>query len=255
MSPFTLIAVLITPPLVLGTISLLTVRNRLGPAYAVRNKAGKKGAEVAQKSLARLFPVDTCRVASFDGRSFDHYSPSVHCVSLHTSHYTDDTIAAVAAAAHQSALAGLCEEGKFGSRLRQTINPLTVCAAQLLPVAIALDLYFDKVAYVGILLAAIYLLLAVLQLATLGLEFAAARRAKTCLHDLDFLTEEELSLASQALAGMVWAYPASLVSSWLNLHHSIVRAGFDSPSPALRDPADIKRVRPRYLGPEIFSKS
>lgn len=255
MTVHALIALLVLPPVLLGGISLLIVRRRLGPAYAVRNTARRNGSDVAEVILAKQFPVDTCRVASFDGRSFDHYSPSSHCMSLHTSHHSDNTVAAVAVAAHQAGIASLCEENVFGARMRQSLAPLTVITAQILPVGILLDLFLEEVAYLGVILAALYIVLALFQLATVRLELRAGEKAMQSLESLNFLTDAEMALARNAMVGIAWSYPASLISSWLNLHHVFVRAGHTPPKPDLPLPGTVKRERPRSLGTELFSKN
>ena len=255
MSVHVLIAALVIPPVLLGIFSLLVVRKNLGPAYAVRNSAKRSGADVAKWILSKQFPVDTCRVAHFEGRSFDHYSPNSHCLGLHIGHYADNTVAAVAVAAQQAAMAELCEKEVFGARTRQSFVPLTVFTAQVLPMGIFFDVIWDEVAYLGVLLAACYLFLAFFQLASLRLEAMAGKRAIAYLEEMNFLTDAEMALAKQAMDGIVWTYPASLFSSWLNLHHNLVRLGYNPPKPPLPAIGTVRRVRPQALGVELNSKS
>lgn len=255
MTVHVLIATLVIPPVLLGIVSLLIVRKKLGPAYAVRNSAKRSGANVAEWILEKQFPVDTCRVASFEGRNFDHYSPNSHCLGLHIGHYSDNTVAAVAVAAQQAAMAELCEREVFGARTRQSFVPLTVVTAQVLPIGIFFDLVWDEVAFLGVILAACYCFLALFQLASLRLEAMAGKLAITRLEEMNFLTDAEMALAKEAMDGITWTYPASLFSSWLNLHHNLVRLGHNPPKPPLPALGTVKRIRPQYLGVELNSKS
>ena len=175
------------------------------------------------KRLLNAGGVRDIRVGKVQGFLTDHYHPTKGEVNLSESVYGNDSVAAVAVAAHEVGHVIQKKKGYFPYKLRQILVPITNIGSRLaLPLVLLgliLDLFVQLTAYenLGYYLAlagvALYGLATVFAFVTLPVEFNASRRAKRMLLDEGILTEAELPFAEKMLSAAAMTYVASLVTS------------------------------------------
>ena len=152
----------------------------------------------------------------------DHYHPKKGVVNLSDSTYGNNSVSAVAVAAHEIGHVMQKKEGYFLYRVRTALVPAvnfgTFLAMPLVLVGLLLDYFVVTtnantgfyVALVGVALYGSSLLFA---LVTLPVELDASRRAKLMLVSAGILREDELGGASEVLSAAAMTYLASLLTS------------------------------------------
>ena len=173
--------------------------------------------------LLRANGVQDIAVGRVRGELTDHYHPTKGVVNLSESVYGNDSLAAVAVAAHEIGHVMQKKKGYLPYKLRQILVPVTNIGSRLaLPlvlVGLLLDLFVQLTAYknLGYYLAlagvASYGLATIFALVALPVEFNASRRAKRMLLEEGVLTEEEMPFAEKMLSAAAMTYVASLVTS------------------------------------------
>lgn len=187
---------------------------------AERNASHMTGYDTAVR-LLRSNGVYDVSVGKVRGRLTDHYNPRRQIVNLSESTYGDDSVAAVAVAAHEIGHVMQKERGYVPYKIRSALVPIANFGARLaLPlvlVGLLLDLFLETpvgvyAAYIGI---ALYGLSTLFQLVTLPVELDASRRAKKMLLEEGVLTEEEKPGAGKVLGAAALTYVAGLLTSIL----------------------------------------
>lgn len=144
-------------------------------------------------------------------------------VNLSDATYGDDSVAAVAVAAHEIGHVMQKEKGYIPYKIRSVLVPIATFGSRLaLPVVLIgfiLDLFVRSgspvglyAAYVGI---ALYGLSTLFTLVTLPVELDASRRAKKMLLEEGVIAEEEKAGASKVLGAAALTYVAALLTSIL----------------------------------------
>ncbi len=157
------------------------------------------------------------------GSLTDHYHPTKQIVNLSESVYGNDSIAAVAVAAHEVGHVMQKKKGYLPYKLRTWLVPVTnigsrlalplVLVGLLLDIAVGGAQSSDSGYYLAMLGVAFYGLSTLFALVTLPVELNASRRAKKMLVQEGILTEEELPYADKMLSAAAMTYVASLLSS------------------------------------------
>ncbi len=185
-------------------------------------KSHMTGYDTAKRLLAAndVKDVDVGRVS---GTLSDHYHPSKGIVNLSEGVYGNDSVAAVAVAAHEIGHVMQKKKGSFLYKIRTLLVPITNIGSRLAMPLVLVGLLLDfavagtKSSDVGFILAmvgvAAYGLSTLFMLATLPVELDASRRAKKMLAAEGIITEEELPYAEKMLSAAAMTYVASLLTS------------------------------------------
>ena len=148
----------------------------------VRNDFGLTGFDVAKRilevnGLEKLYVVET------QGKLTDHYDSSRKTIRLSSEVYHEESIAALAIAAHECGHALQDKEGYFFLRLRAMIYPVVSIGTKFAYVLLIIGFLFELMNMI-IVAIALYGLGLVFQLITLPVEFDASKRALNMLRSL-----------------------------------------------------------------------
>ena len=173
--------------------------------------------------LLRTNGVRDISIGRVKGTLTDHYHPTKKIVNLSESVYANDSIAAVAVAAHEIGHVMQKKKGYLPYKLRTVLVPITNFGSRLaLPlvlVGLILDIAvgFTQEQTLGYMLAlagvGLYGLSTLFALVTLPVEYDASRRAKRMLLEEGVITDEELPYADRMLKAAAKTYVASLAVS------------------------------------------
>lgn len=174
-------------------------------------------------TLLRRNGVNDISVNRVAGRLSDHYHPKKKVVNLSESTYGDNSVAAVAVAAHEIGHVMQKKKGYLPYQIRSALVPVanfgSMLAIPLVLVGILLDAFIlgagdsrlgFTVALIGV---AFYGAATLFQLVTLPVEFNASKRAKQMLVAEGILTEEEAYGAKKVLSAAALTYVAGLTVS------------------------------------------
>ena len=173
--------------------------------------------------LLRSNGVKDVSVGRVRGELSDHYHPKKKIVSLSESVYGNDSVAAVAVAAHEIGHVMQKKKGYIPYVLRTALVPVvnigTYLALPLVLVGLILDYFVASTQNtdIGFWLAMAGVILyggsTIFMLVTLPVELNASRRAKKMLIAEGIITQEELPYASDMLSAAAMTYVASLLTS------------------------------------------
>ena len=174
------------------------------------------------RHLLRANSVHGISIGKTRGFLTDHYHPTKGVINLSESTFANNSVAAVAVAAHEVGHVMQKQEGyafyKFRSALVPFVNFGSFLAMPLVIVGILLTLFVETsnpdlgfyVAMVGVVLYGGALLFALI---TLPVELNASKRAKQMLAAEGILTESEIHGANEVLSAAALTYLASLLTS------------------------------------------
>jgi Zn-dependent membrane protease YugP len=173
--------------------------------------------------LLRMNGVHDISVRRVEGSLTDHYHPTKRQVNLSQSVYGNDSIAAVAVAAHEIGHVMQKKKGYALYKLRTVLVPITNLGSRLALPLVVLGFLLDVFVYgmqnssVGYYLAiagvVAYGMSTVFALVTLPVELDASRRAKTMLLESGIITEAEMPYAEKMLSAAAQTYLAALLTS------------------------------------------
>ena len=173
--------------------------------------------------LLRSNQINGISVGRVGGKLSDHYNPQKGIVNLSAATYGDDSVAAVAVAAHEIGHVIQKQRGYFPYRLRAALVPIanigSYLALPLVLIGLLLDVFVFATEgtstgfYVALVGVGLYSLSTLFMLVTLPVEFNASKRAKRALIEEGILTDEELIGADKVLDAAALTYVASLAVS------------------------------------------
>lgn len=171
--------------------------------------------------LLRANGIDNVSVTRTKGRLSDHFDPRKKVVRLSESTFGDDSVAAVAVAAHEIGHVVQKERGYLPYKIRAALVPVTNfgsrLAMPLVLIGLILDLFIGNVGnggyYLAMLGVVLYGLSTLFTLVTLPVELDASKRAKRMLVEEGILREEEEYGASKVLSAAALTYVAALATS------------------------------------------
>ncbi len=162
-------------------------------------------------------------IGRISGTLSDHYHPTKGVVNLSQGVYGDDSIAAVAVAAHEVGHVMQNKKGYLFYKIRTALVPITnfgsrlalplVLLGVILDVFVGLSQNSDLGFYLAMVGVGLYALSTVFTLVTLPVELDASRRAKKMLLAEGIITKEELPYADKMLSAAAMTYLVSLVTS------------------------------------------
>ena len=170
--------------------------------------------------LLRANGIYDVQVGRVRGRLSDHYNPKKKIVNLSQTTYGDNSVAAVAVAAHEIGHVVQKERGYLPYKIRTALVPLTnigsYLALPLVLIGLVLDLWANQADYgfyVALVGVGLYGLSTLFTLVTLPVEFDASRRAKQMLVEEGILQDDELYGAGKVLSAAAMTYVAALATS------------------------------------------
>ena len=197
--------------------------NRAYRAYGDMPTSSRMTGYDAARRLLFANGIRDISIGRVKGTLTDHYHPKKKIVNLSQGVYGNNSIAAVAVAAHEIGHVVQKKRGYLFYKIRTALVPITNIgsrlAVPLVLVGLLLDLAigFSDTVTTGYTLAmigvALYGLSTLFSLVTLPVELDASRRAKKMLLAEGIITEEELPYADQMLDAAAMTYVASLLTS------------------------------------------
>lgn len=181
----------------------------------VKNDFGLTGFDVAKKilevnGLEKLYVVET------QGKLTDHYDSSRKTIRLSSEVYHEESIAALAIAAHECGHALQDKEGYFFLRLRAMIYPVVSIGTKFAYVLLIIGFLFELMNMI-IVAIALYGLGLVFQLITLPVEFDASKRALNMLRSLHICNQVGDDGTGKMLRAAAFTYVAGVLSSALEI--------------------------------------
>ena len=181
----------------------------------VRNDFGLTGFDVAKKilevnGLEKLYVVET------QGKLTDHYDSSRKTIRLSSEVYHEESIAALAIAAHECGHALQDKEGYFFLRIRAMIYPVVSIGTKFAYVLLIIGFLFELMNMI-IVAIALYGLGLVFQLITLPVEFDASKRALNMLRSLHVCNQVGDDGTGKMLRAAAFTYVAVVLSSALEI--------------------------------------
>ena len=173
--------------------------------------------------LLRSGGVTDIKVGRVKGSLTDHYHPTKKIVNLSESVYGNDSVAAVAVAAHEIGHVMQKKKGYLPYKIRNALVTITNIGSRLafplVLIGLLLDLFVvstqnsDLGFYVALVGVALYGLSTLFALVTLPVEYNASSRAKKMLLSEGIIREEELPYVDKMLDAAASTYLASLAVS------------------------------------------
>ena len=206
---------------VAGSVSA-KVRSTFHAQQKMGTRSRLTGYDTAVRLLRanKIYDISIGRVR---GELTDHYHPTKKQVNLSETVYGNDSIAAVAVAAHEIGHVMQKKKGYLPYKIRTLLVPITNIGSRLalplvligliLEVAVGINQGTDIGYFFALVGVGLYGLSTVFALATLPVEYDASRRAKKMLIQQGVLTEEELPYAEKMLSAAAKTYLASLLVS------------------------------------------
>ena len=172
--------------------------------------------------LLRAGGVTDISVERIKGVLTDHYHPTKKRVSLSDGVYGDDSVAAVAVAAHEIGHVMQKKKGYLPYKIRSFLVPITNIGSRLaLPLVlvgllldfVVMNTYSDLGFYLAMAGVILYGTSALFTFVTLPVELNASRRAKQMLLAEGIVTEEETPYVEKMLSAAAQTYVAALLTS------------------------------------------
>jgi len=214
--------ILVVPTLLLSLWAQFKVKSTFSKFSKIpcrKNITGKDSANLLLKSNS----IRDVQIESVRGALTDHYDPASKKVRLSEPVYSENSIAAIGVAAHETGHALQHATGYGPLVLRSTLVPIANIGSMGGPyIAIAgLFLNMPLLLNIGIVLFAGAV---VFYLITLPVEFDASARAVAILRENNVLTQEELSGVKKVLTAAAMTYVASALTAVASLLRLVLLA-------------------------------
>lgn len=215
---------LLAPAMLLSAWAAWATRSRFAKWSAVANTRGISGAQTARYILDRA-GLSNVRVVPSRGVLSDHYDPSAREVRLSEPVYYDQSVSALAVAAHEVGHAIQHRDRYTPLVLRNMAVPLASLGSNLsfLVIFVGFLLSMTELVWVGVIL---FSAVVAFQIITLPVELDASRRAKIALSELGLVTSpSEREGVSKVLGAAAMTYVGAALSSALTLLYYLIRLG------------------------------
>ncbi|MEL7602237.1 MAG: zinc metallopeptidase [Bacillota bacterium] len=207
---------------ILSMIAQAGVQRTFAKYAQVKASAGISASSVARELLRREgSPV---QVTPVQGRLTDHFDPRSNIVGLSEAVYNDNSVAALAVAAHEIGHVMQYETGYIPIRVRNAILPVASFGSQAAPFIVIIGLIMSSynLAMFGVILFAAMLLF---QVVTLPVEFNASHRAIEMLEGGGYLSYDEVPQAKAVLRAAALTYVVAALASLVTLLRLLGMAG------------------------------
>ncbi len=207
---------------IFATRASAKVRSTFAAYKDIRVSSKMTGYDTAIR-LLRAGGVTDISVERIKGVLTDHYHPTKKTVGLSESVYGDDSVAAVAVAAHEIGHVMQKKKGYLPYKIRSVLVPIAnvgsrlalplVLVGLLLDFVVATTQYSNLGFYLAIVGVILYGTSALFTFVTLPVELNASRRAKQLLLAEGVVTEEEAPFVEKMLSAAAQTYVAALLTS------------------------------------------
>ena len=206
-----LILVIIALPL----IAQSKVTSNYSKYSKIKNSINITGSEVAKKIL-EMNNLSNISINKIGGSLTDHYDSRNKKISLSSSIYSDNSIAAVAVAAHEVGHAIQDKENYSFLRFRNSMVPLVNFTSKAASIVIIIGFVAQATSFIeigiGLLLVGLFF-----QLITLPVEFDASKRAKEALRACGMLSEQDTFGTLKVLNAAAFTYVAGFLATALQI--------------------------------------
>lgn len=207
--------ILIICILIIPLIAQILISSRYKKYSEIENTENLSGFETARKILDAngLGDMD---IVAVPGNLTDHYDPQRKVVRLSQSNFDNNSIAAMAVAAHECGHAIQDKEGYLMMKIRSAIVPVVKLSTTLSYIIIVIGCLFEllNLVYIGIALTALGLLF---QLITLPVEFDASSRALKQINILGLSSTNDTDGVKKVLSAAAMTYVAGVLASLLQI--------------------------------------
>ena len=196
-----------------------------------RTSSGLTGEETARR-LLQSNGVSDIRIGKTHGTLTDHYHPTKKLVNLSQSTFDNDSVAAVAVAAHEIGHVMQKKKGYVFYNLRTFLVPIVNFGSHLAMPLVLLGLVIDLLSlaanpslgfYIALVGVALYGGSFIFALVTLPVELNASKRAKKMLVSEGVLTQAEIVGVDEVLSAAALTYLASMLTSLVYFLRFLVR--------------------------------
>lgn len=201
--------------LIIPLIAQIYVTSNYNKYKRINNDKRMTGFDVARiildkNGLKDLYIVET------KGNLTDHYDPKRKTVKLSSEVFHEESIAAMAVAAHECGHAIQDKEGYFFMRMRSFIFPIVNFGTKFAYIVLLIGLIANmmNLIWLGIILVGLGL---VFQLVTLPVEFDASQRALKELENNIVVPNVDINGTKSMLAAAAMTYVAGVLSSALEI--------------------------------------
>ncbi|MCH5265473.1 MAG: zinc metallopeptidase [Lachnospiraceae bacterium] len=215
--------VLILIGVALSLIASAGVRRTFSRYSTVRSASGITGEETARRILSYAGITDV-KIQHVSGQLNDHYNPKTKVVNLSDAVYGNNSVSAVAVAAHECGHVIQHAKGYAPLSIRTALVPAANFGSGASWFIILAGILFSipPLITMGIVL---FSLAVLFQLVTLPVEFNASRRALGILQETGILGNEEGRSARKVLRAAALTYVAAAAASILQLLRLIILFG------------------------------
>lgn len=200
------------PLMLLSVVVQNWVRNRFIKYSRVPAQTGLSTLQVVQQIL-RNNDITDLRIERVPGFLTDHYSPREKTLRLSDSSYNQNSVAAIAVAAHEAGHAVQDKKRYLPNLMRDALVPIARLASMAGPYLLMFGFFMQAPMLVKIGVWAYFAAL-LFYLITLPVEFDASRRAMKSLRGLGILSEAELSDARKVLTAAAMTYVVSALTAF-----------------------------------------
>lgn len=212
------------PIIICGIISAVasaSVRSAFRKNDSVQCRSGLTGLDAAQR-LLRMNGVNDVMIGRVGGFLSDHYNPKAGVVNLSESTYSNNSVAAVAVAAHEIGHVMQRKKGYIFYGVRAALVPVVNFGTRLATPLVLIGILLDVLslsnnpdlgftcAMIGVILYGGSLLFAFV---TLPVELNASKRAMEMLLESGVIGRDETRAVKQVLSAAAFTYLASLLTS------------------------------------------
>lgn len=204
-------------PLLLGVMAVgLIAQFAVQGAFKKYSKSAASAGIAANIMAEQLLKRENSfvSVTMVQGSLTDHFNPKTNVVGLSQSVYHDNSVAALAVAAHEIGHVMQYEEGYAPIKIRNSILPVASFSSRIAPLMIifGIILEFFNLALFGL---ALYVAVLLFQLITLPVEFNASNRALAMLTEGGYITYDEAPGAKKVLRAAGFTYVVAALTTLL----------------------------------------
>ncbi len=210
------------PTMLLSVGVQFWLRRTYSKWHKVENSQDRTGKEVTDV-LFNDTALDPIPVRHIKGNLTDHYDPGKNVVNLSDAVYDEDSVAAMAVAAHELGHVQQYQTGSSLIRARSFLLPAVTLSPTISYVCLIMGLLFNmtNMLWIGILFFSLTILFSLL---TLPVEIDASKRALAMLDETGLRkTEADIEGSRAVLRAAAMTYLAAAISSVITLLYYVAR--------------------------------
>ena len=232
------------PTVLLSVGVQIWLKRTYGKWHKVENSADLTGKEVTDV-LFDDTALDPIPVKHIRGNLTDHYDPGKNVVNLSDAVYDEDSVAAMAVAAHELGHVEQYQEDSTLIKMRGFLIPAVTLSPTISYICLLLGLLFNmtNMLWVGIFFFSLTILFSLL---TLPVETNASKRALAMLDETGLRkTEADIEGSKKVLRAAAMTYLAAAVSSVITLFYYVVRVREEAQKDKAREEQKAARQQQR----------